>query len=97
MTLLKRGVGRSPCCSQCMPRRTPLSLGNNEVYPDEYLFLDYHADEEVWTHDDRCSNLGNIRRPARLFYFIWQSMIPFVSPGGRLLDFTRTEAICLRS
>lgn len=29
--------------------------------------------------------------------FIWQSMIPFVSPGGRLLDFTRTEAICLRS
>lgn len=54
-----------------MPRRTPLSLGNNEVYPDEYLLLDYHADEEVWTHDDRCSNLGNIRRPARLFYFVY--------------------------
>lgn len=59
-----------------MPRRTPLPLGNNEVYPDEYLLLDYHPDEELWTRDDRtpdyrCSNLGNIRRPARLFYFVY--------------------------
>lgn len=50
---------------------TPRSLGNNEVYPDECLLLDYHADEKLRTREDRCSNLGNIWRPARLFYFVY--------------------------